>query len=52
MSFTAVFRKSDPGNSLIVGSESDPKSRRAQFKLILENYPYHLYRNFIKKKKN
>ena len=31
----AVFRKSDPENNLILGLESDPKSKRARFKFIL-----------------
>ena len=31
------FRKSDPGNKLILGLESDPISKRARFKLILAN---------------
>ena len=34
-SITAVFRKSDPSNNLILRLESDPKSKRAQFKFIL-----------------
>ena len=29
--FTTVFRKSDPGNNLILGLESDPKSKCASF---------------------
>ena len=27
----AVFRKSNPGNNLNLGLESDPKSKRARF---------------------
>ena len=42
----AVFRKSDPANILILGLESEPKSKPAQFKLILVK----LYRNSIEKK--
>ena len=30
-----VFRKPDPGDNLILGLESDPKSKRARFKFIL-----------------
>ena len=32
-----IYRKSDPGNKAILGLESDPKSKRARFKLILAN---------------
>ena len=32
---TAVFRKTDPGNNLILGLKSDPKSKRARFKFTL-----------------
>ena len=57
-SLTAVFRKSDPGNNLILGLESDPKCNRARFKFILtinlcrkfyrkKSQAHHIFNNFL-----
>ena len=45
---TAVFRKSDPDNNLVLGLESDPKSKRARLKFILRK----LCRKFYRKKRS
>ena len=44
-----VFRKSDPGNNLTLGLESDPKSKHARLKIY---FTKSYIENFIEKKSN